>query len=471
MSDRELLSGADNAWRRMGTAQNLMTITGVMSFDETVGYEELCERLEERLLRFDRFEQRIGGRKRSVRRPYWERMRAMDIRTHVYDISLPEPADKDTFERFIGNLVSRPLDERRPLWEAYLIEDAGSGDGNAIAFRLNHSIGDGFALLSVLLGLVDNPGEINLPMGSVPMPQSVDSDDSSSDDVHTDAGTRKSATDSTTTGSGRFSSPDLGPIDILRKGATGVTMAAQGVKIGYDLLTMDDDTQTSLHRQIGTAKRVAWTEEIDLTKIKRIGKAHETTVNDVLLGATAGGLRRIFEQRDQPTDGLEVRCTVPVNLKGMEGRDDSLGNYFGLAFIPIPVGTHDLSERIRTIRERTTKRKLGIEASIIYGLLEIGGRLPEYVQKKVMTHFTNKSMGVFTNVPGPTNTLEFGGKEICDVMFWVPQSVDQGMGISIFSYDGGVRVGVNSDENVLAEPGQLTDALESEVEMLANNTD
>lgn len=453
MSGREPIAGADNAWRRMGTASNLMTITGVMTFEQHVGYEELCDRLEQRLLRFARFKQRIGGEKRMVRRPYWEEMASLDVRTHVYDIALPEPADKATFERFIGSLVSRPLDESRPLWEAYLLDNAGSGDGNAVAFRINHSIGDGFALLSVLLGLVDNPGDIDLPMSGVPDPPTVSESGAAS--------TEGTARDSS------FSLPSVSEaVDIALDGGK---YAVQGAKSGYGLLTMDEDPRTSLHQDIGTRKHVAWTDEMDLDTIKAIGRAHDTTVNDVLLGATAGGFRRLFEQREELTEDMQVTCTVPVNLKGMDGRDDSLGNHFGLAFIPLPVGTRDLDERIERIRKQTTRERLGTEAFLLYQLLRVGGHVPFAIQELVMDYFAGKTMGVFTNVPGPTQRLELGGTEISDIMFWVPQSLDQGIGISIFSYAGGVRVGVNCDDNLLSDPQTLTDAFETEVEMLADN--
>jgi len=454
----------------MGSPNNLMTITGVMVFDEVVPYDEFCDRLEARLLRFDRFKQSIGGRNRTFRRPYWQTLESMDVRTHVYDVALPEPADKDEFERFISNLISRPLDERRPLWEAYLIENAGTGDGNAVAFRLNHSIGDGFALLSVLLGLVDDPDGIELPFGGLPKPPTVDegrSDSSSS--TNGQSQTDVSGTAQGSDGKPRTQDSKSGISSELHSLVESAKYAVQGVKSGYNLLTMGHDAWTSLHGPIGTKKRVAWTDEVALTLVKRIGRAHDTTVNDVLLGATAGGLRRVFEQRDEPTEGLEVRCTMPVNLKGVDERDTSLGNHFGLAFIPIPVGTEELEERIRTIRQRTTKRRVATEAYLMYLLLQVGGYLPNRIQQLGMEFFERRSLGVVTNVPGPTNTLEFAGREVSDVMFWVPQSIDQGLGISIFSYDGGVRMGVNSDVNLLAEPRILTDALEAEIEMLAEN--
>jgi WS/DGAT/MGAT family acyltransferase len=453
MSGREPLAGQDNAWRRMGRAENLMSITGVLIFEEPLGYEALCERLEERLLRFGRFRQRLGGQQRRFRRPYWTEMANMDVRSHVFEVALPEPADTEQFQRFIGTLTSQPLDEKRPLWQAYLIQNGGSGDGNAVAFRLNHSIGDGFALLSVLLGLVDNPEEIDLPAGSV----------SKVAGTETESG-EKTVPAEQQEDSG--SSPGM-----LRQTIEGIKTTKVGIERALALLTMDDDSQTSLHGPIGAKKEVAWTEEIDLATVKQIGQAHDATINDVLLGATAGGLRRLFEKRGEPTEDVEVRCTVPVNLKGIDERESAQGNYFGLAFIPIPVGERDLSERIRLVRDRTDKRTLGSEAVLVYQLLRIGGYVPFPIQQQVMNHFENKTMGVFTNVPGPTDTLELDSKEISDIMFWVPQSLDQGLGISIFSYAGGVRMGVNSDANLLAEPQELTDAFEAEIEMLVAQTD
>ena len=60
--DVSFSSGTDDAWRRIGTPENLTTITGVLWLDGAIGYDELCDRLEERLCRFDRFRQRVGGR-------------------------------------------------------------------------------------------------------------------------------------------------------------------------------------------------------------------------------------------------------------------------------------------------------------------------------------------------------------------------------------------------------------------------
>jgi WS/DGAT/MGAT family acyltransferase len=464
MGDPDPVSGADNAWRRIGSIDNLTTITGVLWFDETISYGELCDRLEDRLLRFERFKQRVGGRDRTLRRPYWETVDEFDIETHVQHVALPAPQDTDEFQRFVSRMMSRPLDERRPLWEAYLVDGAGDGDGNAVAFRINHSIGDGFALMYVMFGLVDNPAEIDLPMGIVPDPPSADE----FQDTAADGGTATETATETETDAAPATEEDRTGTSLTGGGVLDtVRLAGTAAKTGWNLLTQDDEIETSLRGDLGSGKRAGWTDEIELETVRAIGDEHDATVNDVLLGALAGAFRRLLSDRGEPVDDRELRVTVPVNLRPMAERDASLGNYFGLAFVPIPIGTPELAERIRIIHDRMSVEKAGTEAYLMYLTLTLGGHSPNVVLDWLMGQFEDRATGVVTNVPGPTDTIEFAGREVTDLMFWVPQANDQGLGISIFSYDGAVRLGIAADANLLEDPAELSEAFRAEVEQLA----
>jgi WS/DGAT/MGAT family acyltransferase len=429
----------------MGRVNNLTDITGILTFEERVEYATVKQRLEERLLRFDRFTQHVGGRKRQLRRPYWAPTPGFDIETHLTHVALPEPQDKAAFERFVSRLASHPLDERRPLWLAYLVE--GVDDANAIVFRINHSVADGFALLYVLLGLADDPEAMNLPVGSVPTPPRVGDEGGPRTTHETDA---TPDPDRITTGS---------LLDVVRTGLSAITT-------GWELLTLDPEPDTSLRGDLSTRKGVAWTAPIDLAAVKRLGREHDATVNDVMMGATAGAFRRVLQDRGEPVEGLELRASVPVNLKPMEERTESLGNYFGLVFVPMPVGEPDLADRIRIMHERMDERKAGVEAFLIYLTFTFGGFLPDRGMDKLLKQFEDQATGVVTNVPGPTESFEFAGKEVSDVLVWAPSANDQGLSLTIFSYDGSIRVGVAADAGLLPEPRALSDALEAEIAAL-----
>ena len=47
-----------------------------------------------------------------------------------------------------------------------------------------------------------------------------------------------------------------------------------------------------------------------------------------------------------------------------------------------------------------------------------------------------------TNVPGPREPIYFAGTRIAGVVVWVPAAGPIGLGVSIFSYNGAVTVGV-----------------------------
>jgi hypothetical protein len=52
-------------------------------------------------------------------------------------------------------------------------------------------------------------------------------------------------------------------------------------------------------------------------------------------------------------------------------------------------------------------------------------------------------------------------------MFWVPQSGDIGLGVSILSYGGGVQFGVITDSTLCPDPQGIIDQFEPEFNRLS----
>jgi len=472
-SDNEYLSGTDNAWLRMGDRTNRMIITAVLFFDEPVSYDDLEEKLEERLLPFKRFRQRVVTPWHRLR-PKWEMDPLFDIDTHLAHVSLPEPQGKEELQRFVAEKMNQDLDRSKAFWQGWLVDGAGEGDGNALVVRIHHALGDGFALLYVLLGLADDPASIDMPLGDVPPPPGISDEewqrmavDAPEPDEMEDG---EDGLDETLYGSEGADEDVEGDRKDEKKGSsvmekvyTGANMA----KIGYDSLTMSKEPKTSLRGDLELTERVSWTETFETENVKKVGHAYDGTMNDVLMAATAGGFRRYLIDNGEEVPGdLDLRCAVPVNLKPLEERTEELGNYFGLGFLELPVGIEDPQERMEMIQDRTGMLKQGTEAYLMYLSLSLVGALPRFMQYLVMRRFHNRMTAAVTNVPGPKEAIEFAGKEVSDIKFWVPRSEDIGVGISIFSYNGGVSVGVAADESLVPEPDRLADAFNREMEAI-----
>ena len=104
---------------------------------------------------------------------------------------------------------------------------------------------------------------------------------------------------------------------------------------------------------------------------------------------------------------------------------------------------------------------------MVFSLLQAAGYLPEFVHPAMVAIFGTKATAVFTNVPGPKQTLYFAGQALTDLYFWVPQAGHLGLGVSILSYNGGVRMGVGTDAGLIPDPERIVDGFHAEFERSA----
>ena len=78
-----------------------------------------------------------------------------------------------------------------------------------------------------------------------------------------------------------------------------------------------------------------------------------------------------------------------------------------------------------------------------------------------------KSSAVMTNVPGPREPRYLAGERIQTIMFWVPQTGRVGLGVSVFSYAGEVRLGLSADAARVPDPERVIEAFPEELAHLA----
>ena len=107
------------------------------------------------------------------------------------------------------------------------------------------------------------------------------------------------------------------------------------------------------------------------------------------------------------------------------------------------------------------------EGALAYGILGLIGLTPPQVERPLVDLFSSKSSAIGTNVPGPRQPIYFAGTRIAGIVVWVPAAGPIGLGVSIFSYNGAVTVGLRVDAGVVPDPERIIDAFEHELEVLA----
>ena len=462
MSQAERMSRVDTAWLRMDNDVNLMTIVGVWMLTPAITLAALRERVADKLLKYDRFRQKTTL---DAMGAHWVFDEHFDIERHVVPATLPRRkglSERAALQAMCGELATTPLDHDHPLWCFHFIEHYEGG--SAVIVRIHHCIGDGIALVSVVMSITDGGSE-------PPRRKRRPAEEEHEGDWLADA-VLKPLTDITVKAIGMYGDGIAKSMDMLanpQKPLLGsVEMARTGYQVLHDaaaLALMSDDSPTLLKGKPEGRKVVAWNEPMPLEAVKLIGKGLGCSVNDVLLACAAGAIGQYLRDRGDDPTGKEIRAMVPVNLRPIE-KAWQLGNRFGLAPLVLPVGIDNPIERVYAVRRRMSELKGSYQPLLAFAILSVTGLFIKPVQDALLGLFAKKTTAVMTNVPGPAVPLKLCGSTLRQTIFWVPASGDVGVGISILSYGGGVQFGLITDRKLCPNPQEIIDLFEPEFQKL-----
>jgi diacylglycerol O-acyltransferase / wax synthase len=456
------MSRVDTAWLRMDNDVNLMMIVGVWLLTPAITLDALRERIETRLLKYERFRHKAVA---DAMGASWVEDTDFDITRQVVLEQLPKKrgqTERQALQQRCGELAVTPLDPDRPLWQFHLVERYEGG--SAIIARIHHCIGDGIALISVMNSITDGGND-------PPKRRRKAADDDGDQDWLSDAvlkpltGLAVKALDMYGSGVARSIEALSHPREPLQG---SLDMAKAGLQVASDLAAlalMADDSPTRLKGKPVGRKVVAWSEPMPLDVVKVVGKALNCSINDVLLSCVSGAIGGWLRDQGDDPSGAEIRAMVPVNLRPLE-KAWQLGNRFGLAPLVLPIGIGNPVERVYAVRQRMNQLKGSYQPLLAFGVLAVTGLFIKPVQDVVLGLFAKKTTAVMTNVPGPKEPLKFCGSTLRQTMFWVPASGDVGVGVSILSYGGGVQFGLITDAALCAEPQAIIDRFEPEFQQL-----
>jgi len=444
------MSNADAGWLQMESPTNPMMIAGFFEFEQPMDFERLRATIEHRLLRFERFKQRIVKPRVALHQYYWETDPHFELDSHLHRMALPAPGDLAALKAAANDLASTPLDLSRPLWQFHLIENYG--DKSVLFCRLHHCIADGIALMHVLLSLCDDTTDAPWPA-----PQSAIG--------HRPVGL--AATLWRPAGSALSTVQTLAheSADLLRNPARAVTwaqMAAGTAQSVARVTLMRPDSRSVLKGQLSVARRMAWSQPLPLDEVKAVSRATGATVNDVIVSSLAGALQRYMQSKGQNAAKVRMRAMMPVNLRPANESPEALGNRFGLFAPDLPMHVADPLERLAAFKQHIDHLKHTPEGYVTRAIVEISGMTPVEVERLVIKFFTSKTSVVITNVAGPRQRLYLAGNPIRQVNFWVPQTAGIGLGVSIFSYAGEIVVGVMANAKLVPDPEAIVAAFEAE---------
>jgi WS/DGAT/MGAT family acyltransferase len=418
-----VVSPVDAAWLRMDSETNPMVVTSLLRLDGPLEPSALAD-LVARVATSTRFHQRIASAPLTFGRAHWRDDPDFDVSRHVHRVALPAgPSDGSGLLQLVGHIMSQPLDRSRPLWEVHVLDGVRQpiGDGTALLVRTHHCLGDGAALVRMLLDLAGQGG--GAP-AAAPRP----------------------------VGASRASLPrrPAHVADVAR-----IAALSAGALLKLTLLPFDDGTP--LRGKQSRAKRVGWSRPYPLERVKETAHRLGAKVNDVLLASVTAAVRRYLVRRGAMRPRLELHALVPVLLPETMA-DPRYGNHFGLAFVGLPLSIGGPIDRVYEMKRRMEAMKASPEPRVTFGVLAASGLLGAATERLAVRFFSRKGSLLATNVAGPTAPLHLGARKIESITVWAPVAGSIAVSISLLSYAGVLRMAVASDAAVVPEPQAIAEA-------------
>jgi diacylglycerol O-acyltransferase / wax synthase len=227
---------------------------------------------------------------------------------------------------------------------------------------------------------------------------------------------------------------------------------------------------SSLTGPVGPHRTWSWA-QVRLSDVKSVRAALGGTVNDVVLTIVSAGLRDLLEARGDRIADRTIRALVPVSVR-RPGERGVYNNRVSAMVAELPVGVADPAARLDAVRAQMDGLKQSKQAVAGDVLTSLSGFAPPMLLALgARLAARSPSLGVqtgITNVPGPQQPLHTLGRRLLESFPFVPVIGQVRISIAIFSYDGGLYVGVTGDYDSSSDIDILTTGVErSMAELLA----
>jgi len=382
--------------------------------------------------------------------PVWVDDPDFDLAYHVRRTGLPSPGGDEELAALMGRVMSGRLDRSRPLWEYWLVEGLAEGRW-ALISKVHHSIVDGISGTDLYRVVLDTGPDPAPPVPDEWRPQPEPSS------LVLAAGAAVRLAQLPLEQARAFAAAARRPAELGRLVRTTV----RGVAALATALV--PARPSSLTGPVSAHRRFAFSRG-SVEDVSRVRRAFGGTFNDVVLAAVSRGFRTLLLSRgERPTPHL-VRTLVPVSVRA-PGEESIRDNRVSLMLAELPVDVADPVERLVAVRGEMTRLKAAHEAEAGAALLNVAGyeAFPAVASPvRLAAHLPQRSVvTVTTNVPGPREPLYALGRKLVEIIPYVPIASRLRIGVSIFSYCGGLTFGVTGDYDSAGDVWTLARGIEA----------
>ncbi|NLA37328.1 MAG: wax ester/triacylglycerol synthase family O-acyltransferase, partial [Actinobacteria bacterium] len=427
-------------------------------------HKALSSHVAARLATLPRFRQRIVPVLGDVATPMWVDDPDFQIHRHVRHVVLPAPGGPDALREFVDGLLAEPMDSSHPLWDIHSVDGIGdmvTAEGElvdviAVVLRAHHVLADGIALHAAATLLLDTeprpyraqphhwspqpaPGALGLTSRAVAertrrqLGFAVDA-------------TRTLADPRRILPNARFAAQVLGSV---RGGASPIAPSLP------------------FTGSIGRRRGFAW-DSLSMSDILAVKQVCGATVNDVVLAAVTGALRRQLESTDSfDPDGREPRALIPI---GDRDSTATSSNRFSMTTVTLPVTVEDPLERVRVIHARMQASAASPARSMMPHVFSVADVVPPPVLRALATRILARQPLVnvaVSNIPGSRTPLFLWQSPMLALHPFIDVVGNVALIIGVLSYVDGLGVGITVDPDIAGDPHDVVGHLRAAVAEMA----
>lgn len=405
------------------------------------------------------FTRRVAALPLNIANPMWVEA-APDLNYHVRRTVLPAPGSQHQLEECVADLHAPLMDRDRPLWELHVIE--GLADGRVALYIKTHHAGiDGASAQVFLRAFVDTePRAPRRRAAPVTTPEPATAADLLRAGARHQLGELR-----------RLPAQVAAMARALPGSVLEAAMTARALLIDIARDGLPGAPRTPLNVAIGSERSFA-SVEAPLERVKSLARAHDVTINDLILAACAGALRRWLLLHDAlPSRGL--RTAIPFSTREPGNTDPSIQ----VSFLAVDLHTDqaDAHARLRAIHDSAAAAKASagqVKALMPDDLPSLGlpwllGTLAFVIGRGgVVQRLPLPINVIISNVAGPPVPLYVAGAR---ALTYTPVSIPYhgcALNVTVYSYDGRLFFGLTGARNALPDLRDLAEGVRLELDLL-----
>ncbi len=417
-------------------------------------YENLLGQIQEGIEAYPHLKWKVATVPLGLSHPFWVQDLDFDISHHVRRIACPAGGDKSAFCALVSELYAQQLPRDLPLWIVWIVEGLENGEVAMVAM-FHHAYSDGVGVSIMLEGLANPQKRPNVTSEQL----------------------------------GVDSRREPGSLSLLLHGLVGLPLLflreipylvrhqfrsrklrRAYLESGQDMPPRASSAPDSPFNVALSHRRTFFYASVDLPELKAIGKHFGVTINDLLVAAVCGAVRRFYLARALPMERALV-ASVPFSMRKEANKRDFIGNYIANSWLSLPIHLAEPLARLKYVQQSARSMKAYVEATdgggMSYRAMElIPPLLVDFAswllrRRRGRLHpFGNLAI---SNVPGPKAHMYVGKARVANWLSsgHLPESI--GLNITAWSYVDRLNVCLMADRVAVPDGQQFMAYLEASI--------